>query len=154
LKFLIHATQYLPNLSNMVRTAEFYGLDTLYIYDANNLLKEPVSKKERAERKHMGRVWTAGALDHITIEVVNNDVEFIASHNGRAIATVLSDTAKELNSFEFQDTDLVIFGSEKQGLPEHVITQCVSHITIPSKGWSESLNVSVFFGIVLNKCLS
>ena len=41
---LLFAPQYRPNMSSMIRSAEFYGLDKIYIYDNREVLKSFYSK--------------------------------------------------------------------------------------------------------------
>ena len=67
---LLFAPQYRPNMSSMIRSAEFYGLDKVYIYDKNGLLDPPNNKTSRADMAHLARVWTAGAIEFIDIEKI------------------------------------------------------------------------------------
>ena len=77
---LLFAPEYRPNLSSMVRSAEFFGLKEVFIYDKNGLLDPPTNKKSRADMNHLARVWTAGAIDHITISKVTNPVDFLKNY--------------------------------------------------------------------------
>jgi tRNA G18 (ribose-2'-O)-methylase SpoU len=150
---LFYAPEYRPNLSNMIRTAEFYGLKKVYIYDTNQLLSPPSSKVSRADMQHMARVWTAGALDHISIEVVEDINEFLSQYKCRKIATIVSVNAIPIQKFKFEDNDLIIMGSEKKGIPSNIESQCTCSVYIPQLGQTNSLNVSVAFGIFINKAL-
>lgn len=151
---LLYAPQYRPNLSSMIRSAEFYGLKKVYIYDNNKLLLPPTqSKKARAEMEHMARVWTAGAIEFVDIIKVDDPVEFISNYPGRKIATLLDKNAEHLNNFDFESDDLIIFGNEKDGLPE-ALTALIEHkVYIPALGQTPCLNVAVTFGIVLHQAL-
>lgn len=153
MKVLLYAPQYRPNMSSMIRTAEFYGLDRIYIYDENQLLKPPVTKKDRANMQHMGRVWTAGAVDHIEIVLVENPIDFIASHKGRKVGTLLSSDSQPLNTTSPYDSDLLIMGPEKTGLPNQIVALIDEAVCIPHKGHTDCLNVAVSFGIFMNKWL-
>jgi len=84
MKILLFAPEYRPNLSNMIRTAEFYGFKKIYIYDKNGLMNPPSNKVSRANMNHMARVWTAGAIEHIEIKVVDDVGSFITEHQGRS----------------------------------------------------------------------
>lgn len=154
---LIYAPQYRPNLSSMIRTAEFYGLKKVYIFDQNRLLLPPEeSKKARAEMAHMAKVWTAGAIDHIEIKKVEDIVPFLKNHNGRKVLTYLDSNACHLSDFIFHDSDLIIFGNEKDGFPLHLVEYIDQKVYIPSLGKTPCLNVAVSFGITLfqaNNCL-
>lgn len=150
---LFHAPEYRPNLSNMIRTAEFYGLKKVFIFDKNNLLSPPNNKVSRAEMEHMARVWTAGAIEHIEIIPVEDDKTFLEEYDGRTIATLVNEEATNLTEFTFESSDLIIMGSEKEGLPEEIEKLCDEAIYIQQKGHTNCLNVSVTFGIVLNKAI-
>lgn len=153
---LFFAPEYRPNLSNMIRTAEFYGLDKVYIYDKNNLLKPPHNKVSKAEIEHMAKVWTAGAIDFIEIipiETMDDMVSFLKNYQGRTIATVVNPLATPLQSFTFKNDDLLIMGSEKDGLPLEIIKLCNQKLHIQQRGNTDCLNVSTAFGVFLNKML-
>jgi tRNA G18 (ribose-2'-O)-methylase SpoU len=138
----------------MIRTAEFYGLEKLYVFDKNNLLSPPNNKVSRAEMEHMARVWTAGAIEHIEIVSIESDIEFLQNYKGRKIATLVNEAASPLSDFTFQEDDLIIMGSEKDGLPKEIEDLCAAAIYIPQVGQTNCLNVSVTFGIVLNQMIN
>ena len=150
---LLYAPQYRPNLSSMIRSAEFYGLNKVYIYDSNQLMLPPTqSKKARAEMAHMARVWTAGAIEFVDIIKIEDLTAFISNYPGRKIATLLDKEAEHLNNFDFESDDLIIFGNEKDGLPE-TLTTLIEHNVYISLGQTPCLNVAVTFGIVLHQAL-
>ena len=150
---LLYAPEYRPNLSNMIRTTEFYGLKKIYIYDQNGLMHPPSNKVSRAEMNHMARVWTAGAMEYIEIQQVDDVSEFLGKYPGRSIATVVSEKGVDLNDFAFETDDLVIMGPEKEGLPENFVLLCDQSLFIQNLGVTDCLNVSVTLGIVLNEGL-
>ncbi len=150
---LLHAPQYRPNLSSMIRTAEFYGLKTVYIFDAHGLLDPPKNKKGRADMNHMARVWTAGAVDHIAIEKVPDVPEFLRKkklEGRRILGTLVSEEADILAGFDFRESDLIIMGNERDGLPEEVISALDHGLYIPNRGVTDCLNVAVSCGIFLH----
>ncbi|MFT5834767.1 MAG: tRNA G18 (ribose-2'-O)-methylase SpoU [Cognaticolwellia sp.] len=150
---LLFAPEYRPNLSSMIRSAEFYGFKRIYIYDKNDLIKPPTNKKGRANMAHMAKVWTAGAIDHIEIIRVENPLEFLTNYEGRKIGTIVNESTKHLNDFKFEREDLLIFGSEKDGLPEDIIELINEGVYIPQVGYTNCLNVAVTFGIVVHQAL-
>jgi len=151
---LFHAPQYRPNLSSMIRSAEFYGLNTVYIWDSNNLLLPPTqSKKARAEMAHMAKVWTAGAIEFVDIVKLEDLNAFLSNYKGRKIATLVDEQTQHLNAFQFQEDDLLILGNEKDGLPEEILPLIDHSIYIPALGNTPCLNVAVTFGIVLHQAL-
>lgn len=150
---LLYAPEYRPNMSSMIRSAEFFGFDRIYIYDKNGLLTPPTNKKGRANMEHMARVWTAGAIEHIEIIIVEDITRFLTDYPGRLVGTLVNETALHLNDFSFQADDLILFGSEKDGLAPAVIEQLGASIYIPAKGKTDCLNVAVSFGIVVEKAV-
>ncbi|MFV0238022.1 MAG: TrmH family RNA methyltransferase [Flavobacteriales bacterium] len=150
---LFFATEYRPNLSNMIRTAEFFGLKKIYVYDQNNLLKPPTNKVSKAEMEHMAKVWTAGAIDFIEIISLDDTAVFLKEYKGRIIATLLDKSAPSLQNFTFQKNDLLIMGSEKEGLPLEVVALCDQKLYIEQRGHTNCLNISTAFGIFLNKMI-
>ena len=150
---LLFAPQYRPNMSSMIRSAEFYGLDKIYIYDKNGLLDPPNNKTSRADMMHLARVWTAGAIEFIDIVKIDNIVDFLTEYQGRKVATLVDETAQHLNDFQFQKNDLIILGSEKEGLDLDVLPLIDEGIYIPALGQTPCLNVAVTFGIVVNKAV-
>lgn len=150
---LLYAPQYRPNMSSMIRSAEFYGLDTIYIYDHNKLLQPPNNKTSRADMNHLARVWTAGAIEFIQVVIIEDIQTFLREYAGRKVATLLDTNAKHLAQFQFQPNDLIILGSEKEGLPEEVLPLIDESIYIPAIGHTPCLNVAVTFGIVVNQAV-
>lgn len=153
LNALLYAPEYRPNMSSMIRTAEFYGLKTIYIYDKNNLLAPPNNKTSRADMQHIARKWTAGAINHIDICIIEEPISFLQSYTGRKIATLVNEDAVHLNNFQFQKNDLLLLGSEKDGLEEDAIALMNASVYIPSLGQTPCLNVAVTFGIVMHQAL-
>ncbi len=149
MNILLYAPEYRPNLSNMIRTAEFFGFEKIFVYDKNELLEPPKNKATRADMNHMARVWTAGAIEYIKVEKVIDLRSFLELYPGRKIATCIQPEAQLLGSFLFEKKDLLIMGSEKEGLPDEVVLLCDHILHLPSKGHTDCLNVSVSLGIFL-----
>lgn len=137
----------------MIRTAEFFGFKQIYIYDKNDLMKPPTNKKGRANMAHMAKVWTAGAIDHIEIIRIDDILSFLTDYNGRTIGTIVNENATYLTNFQFEKDDLIIVGSERDGLPQNAIDIINESIYIPAKGVTDCLNVAVTFGIVVQQAL-
>lgn len=153
---LLYAPQYRPNLSSMIRTAEFFGWRRIFIHDAHELLTPPTNKKGRADMAHLARVWTAGAVDYVEIIPVASVIDWLQDRRarGRRLLGTLADAeAQPLDKFRFCPDDVVLFGNEREGLPPSVIELLDAGITIPGRGQTSCLNVAVSFGIVLQQAL-
>lgn len=149
MNILLFAPEYRPNLSNMIRSAEFFGFRKIYIWDKNELLSPPKNKATRADMNHMARVWTAGAIEYIEVVPVKDVSLFLKNYSGRTLATVIDPAATSLSRFLFEKEDLIIMGSEKEGLPVSIVEQCDQAIYLPALGQTDCLNVSVSLGIFL-----
>lgn len=149
MNILFYAPEYRPNLSNMIRSAEFFGFKAVFLYDKNGLLDPPSNKVSRADMQHIARKWSAGALDHIDIQKIENPEQFIRDYSGRTLATELNPEAEKLQDFRFQTDDLLIMGSEKEGLPQDILKVCDHALYLPNLGHTDCLNVSVTLGILL-----
>ena len=103
---------------------------------------------------HMAKVWTAGAIEYVEIIKIDDVNTFLSNYPGRKVATILDQDAQHLNDFEFKPNDLIIFGSEKEGIPDHFIDNVEESVYIPSLGNTPCLNVAVTFGIVIHHALN
>lgn len=146
---LLYAPEYRPNLSNMIRSAEFYGHSEIYIYDKNGLLDPPSNKVSRGDMQHLARVWTAGAIEFIEIKKIDQIDDFLRNFPGRKIATFVDPEAQHLKGFKFQENDLLIMGPEKAGLPLDLAEQCDVRLYIAGSGQTDCLNVSVSLAVFL-----
>jgi tRNA G18 (ribose-2'-O)-methylase SpoU len=70
----------------------------------------------------------------------------------RLVATVLDDTATPLDSFCCPRRAAILFGGEGHGLDSELIAQCHHRVMVPMHRGTDSLNVAVAAGIVLNHC--
>ena len=104
--------------------------------------------------EHLARVWTAGAVDHIEIIQLENPLSFLQQYPGRKVGTLVDEQAVHLNAFTWNTEDLILFGSEKDGLPEEVLALLDATVYIPALGHTDCLNVAVSFGIVVEKAVS
>jgi tRNA G18 (ribose-2'-O)-methylase SpoU len=86
-----------------------------------------------------------------SIRVVADDDALLAALGGRPLWGVEKDFATtSLFDVKSYPRDVVLlFGSERAGLPERLIRQCQCVIGIPMYGINHSLPVSVTVGIVL-----
>lgn len=61
--------------------------------------------------------------------------------------------AKPYTSFSFQPADVLLFGRESAGVPEHVHARADARIVVPMIRGLRSLNVAVTAGMVLGEAL-
>lgn len=76
-----------------------------------------------------------------------------ARDEGRRIVLMSSKGASPLYEAEFRADDILLFGSESAGVPDHVHAACDQRIRIPMQPGFRSLNVAVSAGIALSEAL-
>ncbi len=133
------------NASAIVRTCEAHGLQDVYIYERNN-------KFVTNEEISMGAdKWLS--IHRYNEKEISIPVLFDNIHqNGYSIvATTLHKTAVSLYDLPVDKSKLMfLFGTEKEGLSKEMIQHADEYVKIPMYGFTESFNVSVSAGIVLN----
>jgi tRNA G18 (ribose-2'-O)-methylase SpoU len=147
-RVFLHAPQDFRNLCAISRTLEVFAQSECFVFDPHRLLRERYGKSRTREQ----RVVSSGAFQKMSWIRVEEPVRFLSSYAGRAVAAVAEPSASELTRFQFRDTDLLLFGSESQGLPADVLTACAGQVTIQSPGQTQSLNLAVALGVVLFEC--
>ena len=142
---LLHAPQDFHNLCLLGRTLEAFGYRRCLVFDPHRLVRERYGKVRSREM----RAVSAGAFEKIAWVRVDDPGEVLATHAGRVVAAVADPCASSLCEHKFEDTDLIVFGSESFGLPQDVIAASQVAVTIPLLGETQSLNLAVSLGIVL-----
>jgi tRNA G18 (ribose-2'-O)-methylase SpoU len=55
--------------------------------------------------------------------------------------------------FDWPQPSAVVFGNEVKGVPVEVVKRCDAAVTIPMRGFKNTINVATAFGIVLYEIL-
>ena len=147
-RVFLHAPQDFRNLCAISRTLEVFGQEECFVFDPHRLIRERYGKSRAREH----RVVSAGAFSMIRWHRVEEPERFVSSYAGRVVATVADTRASVLTRYRFEPSDLLVFGSEAQGLPAAVVAGCAGTVTIPSSGRTQSLNLAVALGVVLFEC--
>ena len=141
----LYAPQDFRNLCVLGRTLEVFGLSECHVFDPRRLIRDRYGKARSREM----RVVSAGAFSKIHWIRVEEPERVLRSHPGRVIATAAQSQATDLTRFRFAPTDLLLFGSESQGLPQAELDAATAIVTVPSLGQTRSLNLAVALAIVL-----
>jgi tRNA G18 (ribose-2'-O)-methylase SpoU len=142
---LLYAPRDFHNLCLLARTLEVFGHRDCLVFDPGRLLRESYGKVRTREL----RVVSAGAFEKMRWQRVDDPDALLGSHDGRVVATVADPSAMRLDEHRFAETDLVLFGSERTGLPPAVVAASDVRVTIPAAGETQSLNLAVSVGVVL-----
>lgn len=140
-----YAPQDFRNLCANARTLEVLGHRRAYVFDRWHLIRERYGKSRAREMRDV----SSGAFARIEWKRVDEPSAFLREFPGRVVATVADMSAPQLTDFAFQSDDLLLFGGESQGLPEDVVSLAGARVTIPSKGQTQSFNLSVALAIVV-----
>ena len=100
------------------------------------------------------RVARAGMdyIDHVAVSR-HADWEAFAGQAAGRLVLLTTKAATPLHDFAFTPDDILLFGSESAGAPEHVHTRADARVFIPMAPGLRSLNLSVSVGIVLAEAL-
>lgn len=130
------------NLGAIIRTADCFGV---------NLIILPKNNSANTENPIVAKV-SSGAINNLDIVTVNNisqTLELLKQHEFWIAGTALSKDSISLYDFKFKGRIAWVMGSEGTGMRRLVTEHCDYLITIPMKGQTQSLNVSVATGVVL-----
>jgi tRNA (cytidine/uridine-2'-O-)-methyltransferase len=144
-RVFLYAPQDFRNLCVLSRTLEAMGHEECFVFDPFGLIRERYGRYRVREQ----RVVSAGAFQKIAWRRVEAPEDFLSGWQGRVVGSVADASASALGEFRFSDDDLLLFGSESQGLPAPIVSRCTQTLTIPSRGQTQSLNLAVALGIVL-----
>lgn len=91
-------------------------------------------------------------IDHVAVTRHSDWDSFLASVAGRI---VLSTTrgATPLHAMAFRSDDILLFGSEGRGVPDHVHARADARVVVPMAPGPRSLNLAVSAAIVLSEAL-
>lgn len=145
MRVFLDGPQHFDNLCAVVRTLEVLGFQQCFVYDPARLVRERYGKRRRRE----ARTISAGAFGRVELVRVEAPEDWLAAAPGRVVATALADDAVSLPAFQFAPDDTIVFGGESQGVRPAVLQRSHARITIPQRGQTQSLNLSVAVGMVL-----
>lgn len=127
------------NLGTIIRTCDAVGCQYLFLLDQATDPYDPNSVRA-----------SMGALFSVNIIKVRSD-KFLDWTRQHAIMVAGSSDKAALDYVEFDYPERMIFlmGSEREGLPEEVVSNCSKLLRIPMMGKSDSLNLSIATGVLL-----
>lgn len=145
LSLLLDDVQDPGNVGTLIRTADWFGLECIYLTPA---CADPFSPKVLQA--------TMGAMSHVRVVRLSDTEQFLRRYEGEVLATFLEgESLYELEPRSESDARLLVLGNEGKGISPLVTEYITKRITIPpykqsSKG-SDSLNVAIAGAVCLGE---
>ncbi len=134
------------NASAIVRTAEAFGLQDVYVYERKNTFSPNEEISLGAQK------WINLYKFNEKQDELKKVVEIIKEKKYRIIATSLYHKAINIYDLDIEKGKMLfLFGTEKEGLSEEICSYADEFVKIPMEGFTESFNVSVSVGIILSE---
>ena len=121
---LLYSLTHGYNIGQIIRSAYITGITKVYIFDPNQVLNV-----EESEVNYHSTGLLKSKSDFI--EIVSDLNCFLKNYSGRKISTEIKSTAKSICNFKFEETDLIIVGNERTGIPEEISKLCHASIILP-----------------------
>ncbi|MCC6186641.1 MAG: RNA methyltransferase [Chitinophagaceae bacterium] len=129
------------NIGAVMRTADSVGIQELYII--NTLITEEEFKIKRS---------SASAEKWITIHHFDNVKDCMMAIKKRGLtiwATHLGTSSESLYNIDLTTPVALVFGTERKGISEELLSYCDGNFIIPQVGMIQSLNISVACAVSL-----
>ena len=130
------------NLGAIIRTADCFGVDALIL---------PKNNSATPDNPIVAKV-SSGAVNNLAIITVNNlnqALDTLKENEFWIAGAALTKNSVNLFDFKFKGKIVWVMGNEGSGMRRLVTEHCDYLVTIPMRGQTESLNVSVATGVVL-----
>jgi tRNA (guanosine-2'-O-)-methyltransferase len=131
------------NISAILRTCESFGIQDVHV------VPQPGEGK-------VFRTITQGCHKWLNIhrhEDVSTCFKILKKNGFRVLAGAFSENALPLDRCDFSGRVALVFSNELEGANPEVLDQVDDFFVIPMSGFSQSLDVSVAAGIVINHVL-
>jgi tRNA (cytidine/uridine-2'-O-)-methyltransferase len=131
-----------PNAATIARLCACFGLKLTIIEPAGFAWTD--SSFRRAGMDY---------LQHVELHRSDSWEQFLAQTAGRRLVLLSTKADQTHVSFKFQKGDILLFGRESAGVPDHVHTAVPSRLRIPMKPGMRSLNVAIAASLVTGEAL-
>ncbi|MDR1260285.1 MAG: RNA methyltransferase [Oscillospiraceae bacterium] len=128
------------NLGAIIRTADAFSIDCLYISSDSVDLFCP-----KVIRASMGSCFRQ------KVTILNDVYTFLnicKTQKFATYATTVEGNTQDITQIQFSKNSVIFIGNEGNGLPKELISSVEHHIKIPISSQVDSLNVSVATGIL------
>lgn len=133
------------NASAIIRTCEALGFQDLYIFERKNTFS-PNDEISLGSNKWIN-IYKYNEKHHSFCQLIKD----LKQKNYRIVATSPEPKSKSIYDFNLEKGKCIfLFGTELSGLTEEAISLADEYVKIPIYGFTESFNVSVSVGIIMN----
>lgn len=137
------------NANAVLRTTEIIGIQDVHIIE--NEYKYHINKEIALGSSKWLNFYDHNKLENNTIATI----EYLKEKNYRIVATTPHTNDTELDDFDIEKGKIALFfGSEVPGLSDLVLENADEFLKIPMYGFTESFNISVSAGIIMNTLMS
>ena len=144
---LLHNIRSTHNVGAIFRTADAVGVKKIYVsgytpapIDRFGRVRQDISKASLGAEKTVA--WES-------IKDIKELIENLKKEKVKIIGLEQDKNSIDYTEAKLADKNLLIVGSEVEGIEKEILSHCDEIIEIPMRGQKESLNVSVATGIVL-----
>ena len=121
------------NVSAVMRSAEAMGFHQFHIIENNDHFKHSERTSKGAEKWLLVEKWKTPA----------ECATYFHDHKYNIVVTHLDDSAVPITEIDFTKPTALVFGNEKSGASEHMLSLADQRCIIPMNGFVESFNISV-----------
>ena len=132
------------NTSAVIRSCDIFGIQDMYAIE--NKYNSYVSNQVAKGAQKWTTVHRFNKLEYNTQNCLNT----LREKGYQIIATTPHNDSCLVNDFDISRKSALVFGVEKEGVSDDIMSQADGFLKIPMVGFTESLNISVAVAIILN----
>lgn len=129
----------LHNTSAVIRSCDVFGIQNIHVIEERN------RKKIDREIAMGAQKWVSLTRHHTS----SDSVQHLKNKGYRIVGTTPHGKATNIDEYDISNPSAIFFGTEKEGLSTEVLNAADEFITIPMRGFTDSLNISVSAAIIL-----
>jgi TrmH family RNA methyltransferase len=133
--FLFFQTQDPTNLGNIVRSAVWFGIQSIYLYESVDIFNPKVIRS------------SVGAVFAITPYIVKELDNFLRGNQGHELVALTEKGDIPLSGFEFPQRAIYVFGNEGKGITKDLLDKVNNRVFIEGTKKIDSLNLQTSFSI-------
>lgn len=130
----------LHNSSAVIRSCEVFGVQEMHV------IEQKYGKRIDKEIALGAQKWTDIHRHNTTLQAINE----VRTKGYKIVATLPGNDALHYKDLPLHEPVALFFGTERQGISDVIKNQADYAIQIPMYGFTDSLNISVSAGILLN----